>query len=92
MKEHILDGSEPAIGIIWAQALAPGSVVWRGTCGGRLLDPAGNVIGGFSRYVSGGGWSISTVPYGGFAHDNEVKIECVCPDGVRTEDHWYDPR
>lgn len=87
---HIIDGSEPAIGIIWAQALAPGSVRWRGTCAGHIVNPAGDVIGGFTEYVNGGGWSISTVPYGGFAYRSEVEIVCVCPNGERTPDHWHD--
>ena len=73
-KVHYITGEESAVTIIWAQALTDRGVVrWIGDQCGRLYSPDGEVIGGFHR--SGhGGWSVSTVPYGGFAYSEEVEI------------------
>lgn len=74
MSKHIISDQDSAIGIIWANALAPGKAVWRGTKDGRIIDAHGNTIGSYHRYVSGGGWSIHTKAYGGFAYDGELEI------------------
>lgn len=76
---HYLTGQESAISIIWATALGePGSIRWRGCPHGLLFSPQGEVIGSYHAYVSGGGWSIHTKPYGGFAHYEELDVTAPC--------------
>lgn len=75
-------GREPAVVIIYANALRPGAFRWRGTRCGRLLDDQDQPIGTYHRYVSGDGWSVQTKPYGGFAHPHEVETHHRCGDAT----------
>ena len=80
-----LQGDEPAAAIIWAQAMSDrGRVRWRGTQCGALLNKQGERIGSFHRYWNNSGWSVSTIPYGGYAYPEEVEV-VPCPNGDKCE-------
>ena len=80
-----LQGNESAVGILLAQALTEdGTVKWRGTQCGGLVNDQGELIGDFHKSYVGSGWSISTVQYGGYASPNEVDV-VPCPKGNACE-------
>lgn len=82
---HYLQGDESAVAIIWAQALTErGTVRWRGTQCGTLVNDKGERIGSFHKYWNNSGWSVWTKPYAGYAYPQEVEV-LPCPDGDTCE-------
>lgn len=80
---YIIKGTESAPAILWAHALTEhGTVKWRGTKCGRLVNEEGEVIGSYYRSPRGAGWSVWTTPYAGFAYDYalEAAEQCTCPE------------
>ena len=76
MSEEVyyLTGEEKAPAIIWAHALAPGKVKWRGDKDGHILGAQGEIIGSYYEDRHHSGYSVWTKEYAGFAYHDELEL------------------